>query len=204
MSKLILALSKCIILFITYISIPIIAQANIDNYSSDNPRVLTWDITPLDTDNDGIDDRFDRCPNTQKDALVESNGCLSTDFPVDSKTELYFLFDKNESKIKDQYYFDIINLGGKMLEDPNLLLEIKGYASDSLSDDLENLALSNRRANTVKDILIRSFNIQPIRISAKGYGNEPFVFSKNHYFERQLNRSVYIVTTEKIGIVSPE
>ena len=88
-----------------------------------------------------------------------------------------------------------------MLENPNLLLEIKGYASDSLSNDLENLALSSKRANTVKDILIRNFNIQPIRISAKGYGNEPFVFSKNHYVERQLNRGVYIVTTEKIGIV---
>ena len=66
----------------------------------------------------------------------------------------------------------------------------------------ESLALSSKRANTVKDILIRSFNIQPIRISAIGNGNDPFMFSKNHYVERQLNRGVYIVTAEKTGIVS--
>jgi outer membrane protein OmpA-like peptidoglycan-associated protein len=70
-------------------------------------------------------------------------------------------------------------------------VEIDGY-TDSIGTDSFNLDLSQRRADSVKSVLV-SRGIDPARIVSRGYGKDFGVASNSDSGGRQLNRRVEIV-----------
>jgi OOP family OmpA-OmpF porin len=70
-------------------------------------------------------------------------------------------------------------------------VEIRGY-TDNVGRASSNLALSERRANSVRNWLINK-GVDPNRIVAKGYGEQNPIADNNSAEGRRLNRRIEFV-----------
>ncbi|MFP3398519.1 OmpA family protein, partial [Brevibacterium sp. SIMBA_078] len=68
---------------------------------------------------------------------------------------------------------------------------------DSRASDSYNQALSQRRVDAVKSVLITEFGITPDRLSAVGYGESKPRASNDTVEGRQLNRRVVAIVEER-------
>lgn len=146
----------------------------------------------LDSDGDGIPDHLDKCPFVPGPASNE--GC-----PVEEVKELdYFKKAINEGYVNVYFAFDsskpltystigIDYVANFLKRNPGLTLELKGYA-DEIGPEDYNLKLSEKRAISVREILIAS-GIDASRLSVKGYGEDTSVDKKSSD-ARQLARRV--------------
>jgi outer membrane protein OmpA-like peptidoglycan-associated protein len=73
-------------------------------------------------------------------------------------------------------------------DNPDLNIEIRGY-TDSIGEEDYNIQLSQRRAESVMAYLI-SRGIDPVRLTAKGYGSANPVASNDTPQGRAKNRRV--------------
>jgi len=78
-----------------------------------------------------------------------------------------------------------------LTDHPERRVEIDGY-TDSVGTDSFNIDLSQRRADTVKSVLVNR-GIDPSRVATRGYGKDFGVASNAESAGRQLNRRVEIV-----------
>ena len=76
-------------------------------------------------------------------------------------------------------------------DQPQRGIHVKGYA-DSTGPEAYNRALSQRRADTVRDFLVAN-GIPPGQITARGYGETTSVASNTTTARRQENRRVEVV-----------
>lgn len=163
---------------------------------SGNMKVIGWDDNkskhivpvkhyPLDSDKDGVPDYMDRCPNTPKGVDVNHYGC-----PI--ITVLRFNFDFNKAKIKKIYYPQIAKIAKSLKSNPKLKIEIDGY-TDNIGSKKYNLKLSLKRAEAVKEILIRKYHISPKRIKVKGFGENYPLLPNTTETNRAINRRVEII-----------
>lgn len=121
-----------------------------------------------DSDGDGVPDHRDREPNTPPNTVVDFWG--RTVFSVGGAAEptaVFFDFDKSNIDAESQQ--TIRNIAAKLKADETLLVEVRGYA-DYLGDVEYNLQLSQRRADRVKDELVKVHGINPDRVVANGKG----------------------------------
>jgi len=181
---------------------------------------------PLDTDGDGVYDYLDKCPGTPKGAPVDGSGCpLDTDgdgvfdyldkcegtpktFKVDKdgcpilmkKTatiDLDIQFDSNKADIKPQYHNKLKEVADFMAAYPETKAAIEGH-TDSIGSAAYNQKLSQLRAESVRDYLVRNFKISPDRLSAKGYGEDRPVSSNDTDEGRRKNRRIQAVITAEM------
>lgn len=99
------------------------------------------------------------------------------------------LFDTNKADIKSKYTNDLNKLGEFLKYFPNAKGEISGH-TDNVGGDKYNLKLSQRRADSVKKYIEKTFTIAPERVTAKGYGESKPVASNKKKEGRQLNRRI--------------
>lgn len=150
------------------------------------PVVAT--VILADTDNDGINDKQDNCKNTPANVKVDSSGCpLFLDTAVD--VDLNVAFENNSSQIKAETMNDIQRLADFMKEYKNTSVVIEGHSSAAGSAKY-NLALSQKRADAVKSLLINKFDIEESRLSAKGFGETQLISKGNTAADHELNRRV--------------
>ncbi len=138
--------------------------------------------TPSDSDGDGILDCADQCPNTPKDADVNSVGCWIV-------KGLHFDFDKAE--VKPEYHPLLERVAQILRENPSLRIEIQGH-TDSTGPHEYNVRLSERRAQAVADYL-SSHGINADRMSVTGVGEADPVASNDTEEGRAKNRRVQIM-----------
>lgn len=87
-------------------------------------------------------------------------------------------FDVNKWDIKPECTYAIDNLYNTLALNPNMKIEIAGH-TDSDGDSQENLILSQHRAESVMNYLIKK-GLDPKRVQAKGYGEfKPIVPNDN-------------------------
>ncbi len=106
-----------------------------------------------------------------------------------SPTVLDIKFDTNKSNIKPQYYDELKKLGDFLVEYPKAKGVIEGH-TDSAGKKASNMKLSQRRAESVRTYLIKTFNIAPERITAKGYGPTKPIASNKTAAGKQKNRRI--------------
>ena len=166
------------------------------NINKCKPKVVIKEIVkykPLkDSDGDGVPDIKDRCPNTPKNLTVDHNGC-----PI--ITTLRIHFDFNKWNVKKIYYPEIKKVAEILKANPNLKIEIAGY-TDNIGSDKYNLLLSQKRAEAVKNVLVKVYHINPKRIIAKGYGEKYPLVPNTTPTNRALNRRVEIINISNSGI----
>ncbi len=86
-----------------------------------------------------------------------------------SPTVINIQFDTNKSDIKPQYHDELKKLSDFLLEFPNAKGVIEGH-TDSVGDKASNMKLSQRRAESVRNHILKTSGIAPERIKAKGFG----------------------------------
>ncbi len=103
-------------------------------------------------------------------------------------------FDSGESVIKSQYF----QLLRKIADVPDifpgasLVLLVEGH-TDSVGNDTMNLALSERRANSVRDYLLASTILPGSQVRALGYGETRPVANNETAEGRAMNRRIDVV-----------
>ncbi|UNU74152.1 OmpA family protein [Moraxella nasovis] len=160
------------------------------------PVVAVIEETDKDSDLDGVFDSVDACPGTPRNVVVDAHGCpLKVDVTTPLRLELRAYFDRDKSDIKPQFREDVAKVAQAMREFPNATATIEGHASkDSPRSSAKyNQRLSEARANAVKSMLTREFNIAPNRVSAIGYGFDRPIAPNDTAEGRAMNRRVYAV-----------
>ncbi len=112
-----------------------------------------------DTDGDGVEDRFDKCPGTPQGAVVDSRGCWVI-------RNVEYAFDKYH--LKKRYYPQLDKVVEVLKKNPSLKIEIQGY-TDNIGTPAYNQALSEKRAQSVKNYLVKK-GIAQDRLYTVGYG----------------------------------
>lgn len=103
-----------------------------------------------------------------------------------------YLFDFNKAVIKQKYYGKLDQIVDDMKNDPSLKVEVQGY-TDSIGSAKYNMKLSQRRANAVRNYLVKKGGISADRITAVGYGETRPVASNKTKEGRAKNRRVEII-----------
>lgn len=140
--------------------------------------------TSTDNDGDGVDNAYDKCPNTPAGAKVNSQGCWSY-----SKVEFGF----DGTSIKDGYAGLFDNAIYVLKRNPGLTVELDGH-TDSTGPAEYNLDLSTRRAQSVKDHLVEN-GIDASRLTVKGFGETLPIATNDTPEGRAENRRVGFVIT---------
>ena len=110
--------------------------------------------------------------------------------------ELEVLFETDKSIVRPEYYSKVSELAAFMVKYPNTVVTIEGH-TDSRASDSYNQALSQRRVDAVKEVLITQFSVAPERLTAIGYGESQPRASNDNAEGRQLNRRVVAVVEER-------
>lgn len=95
------------------------------------------------------------------------------------------LFDVNSDKIKPASYGVLKDIAGILTENSSVRVKIVGH-TDSDGNDADNLALSKRRAASVKNALVTEFGIDASRLETDGKGKSQPV-EKNDTPEGKAN-----------------
>jgi OOP family OmpA-OmpF porin len=98
-------------------------------------------------------------------------------------------FDFDKAVVKEKYYKDIQGVAEVMKKHPDLKIVIEGH-TDNVGGKKYNLNLSQKRAEAVKSVMVTKYNIDPSRITAKGFGFSKPIASNATKEGRQKNRRV--------------
>lgn len=140
----------------------------------------------LDSDNDGVPDNLDKCPNTPAGKKVASDGCP---VPECKSVSLDLEFDTNKSIVKPKDHGKLKSVAEKLHSFPRSTVVIEGH-TDSVGSDIYNMKLSQRRADAVRTFIIDQHGIDAGRLTAKGYGESKPLYSNINENGRSKNRRV--------------
>ncbi|GGW57833.1 outer membrane protein OmpA-like peptidoglycan-associated protein [Winogradskyella epiphytica] len=146
-----------------------------------------------DTDGDGVLDKDDKCPNEA--GTVANHGCPEVK-PTEevmetlnsyARTILFQTGKASFQKSADQVLQAMVAI---FKDYPEANFSIEGH-TDSVGSKSSNLALSDRRANAVRDYLIAN-GIKAERLTAKGYGEDNPIANNKTAAGRKENRRVEV------------
>lgn len=144
-----------------------------------------------DKDSDGVLDKDDQCPDVA--GTVANNGCPEVTEEVQKQLNDYaktILFDTGKATLKTEtvsVFVDIIKI---LSEYPTAKFTVEGH-TDSVGSAKTNQALSEKRANSVRDFLIKE-GIGADRLTAIGYGEDKPIATNNTRAGRAQNRRTEI------------
>lgn len=144
-----------------------------------------------DDDRDGVANSRDRCPNTARGVVVNNKGCESK-IAKEETIELRVLFDTDSAVVKSQYRDEVQAVADFLERHDQTRVTIEGHTDDRGSAAY-NKALSQRRANAIRNMLIQVFGADGSRITAVGYGEERPIADNGTAAGQQKNRRVVAV-----------
>jgi len=148
-----------------------------------------------DPDNDGdtIPDSLDKCPNEAEtfNEYQDEDGCPDTKPEVDVGQSIVLEgvnFASGSSDLTANSETILDNVAVDMHKYPEIEIEIRGY-TDITGSYQGNIRISQRRADTVKQYLVRQ-GIAPYRINTKGFGPENPIAPNDTREGRAQNRRI--------------
>lgn len=142
-----------------------------------------------DSDGDGVADNKDRCPTQAGPAA--SGGCPEIKQEVKERLEYAaraVQFETGSAKLRESSYVILSEVAGIMRQYPDYDLTIGGH-TDDVGSDVNNLKLSQERAQACRDFIIAT-GISESRISSAGFGESRPVGDNTTAAGRALNRRV--------------
>lgn len=170
----------------------------------------------IDSDQDGVIDQWDKCPDTPAGAVVDSTGCqkrgefadTDRDGVYDSQDECpdtpaganvgingcwrveNVLFEFDKARIRPRAAFELDQVAEILEMNPHLRVKFVGHTCDIGTREY-NLKLSHRRADAVRQYMIDK-GISPRRLESEGMGfSEPLVPNTSEK-NRVMNRRTEI------------
>ncbi|NNE33210.1 MAG: OmpA family protein, partial [Winogradskyella sp.] len=149
-----------------------------------------------DSDGDGILDKDDKCPNEA--GVAANNGCPEvkpTEEVMKTLNEYArtILFELGKAKIQEKSEEVLEAMTVIFKEYPQATFSINGH-TDSTGSESMNQALSERRANAVRDYLIAN-GIAADRLTAQGFGESMPIATNATRAGRSENRRVEVKLT---------
>lgn len=141
-----------------------------------------------DSDRDGVVDSKDQCPGTARQYKVDSTGCpieLSENVSIEMRVE----FATNSAEVREAYMSEIKKVADFMNQFDRTQVTVEGH-TDSTGAAAYNQDLSQRRAESVRQVLINRFGLDADRVKAVGYGEERPTATNETAEGRELNRRV--------------
>ena len=138
---------------------------------------------PIDSDGDGVFDPQDKCPNTPKGFKVDSDGC-----PLKATLNLNFASDSN--KVDAEGEAKVAEFASFLKDSPAYKANVVGH-TDSTGSDKYNQKLSEKRAETVKTMLIND-GVAAERLTAEGMGEKMPIASNKTKEGRAENRRIEV------------
>lgn len=158
-----------------------------------------------DADGDGVCDAVDECPDTPAGTAVNEKGCPAEAAPAKAAgvdpnqrfEDVHFAFD--QSRLTD-YAKALLDNAARVITDlskdhPELQVEIFGH-TDSVGTDGYNVGLGERRANVVREYLLRK-GVDGARMSTQSYGESRPKATNDTHEGRALNRRAEVRTRGK-------
>lgn len=139
-----------------------------------------------DTDGDGVLDKDDECVNTPGPA--ENKGCPVVDVEIIKKAFDNLNFETSKAIIINTSFESLEDLADYMIANPAFRIKIAGH-TDSQGAAQDNLILSKKRAEAVRDFLIQR-GVDTSRIIVQFYGEEKPIDTNDTPEGRQRNRRV--------------
>jgi len=150
---------------------------------------------PADSDGDGVTDNRDQCPGTPAGVAVDANGCPQRgSIALEGVT-----FEYNSAVLTSDSAAVLDEVAAGLKKYPRLRVELQGH-TDSRGPDAYNLTLSQKRADAVREYLLRA-GVQSAQISAKGYGEAQPIADNATEAGRAKNRRVVMYVLENPGDV---
>jgi len=164
---------------------PVVEEAPVavEEEVAEQEETNTQDVVKADDDNDGVINEKDKCPDTSPDFMVDGYGCpqtavLNINFPPQKATI-------SEDSVKD------LNTFAQFLKDnTGYQVIIYGY-TDSIGNEVYNKSLSLKRADAVKQALMR-YEIDEIRLTTIGKGEEDPIADNETEEGRAQNRRIEV------------
>ncbi len=98
-------------------------------------------------------------------------------------------FEFNSFLLKDESYEELRKVAQLMQDNPSLRIEVSAH-TDDVGSDAYNQRLSQRRAESVTDYLVKQEGIERSRIEGKGYGKAKPLVPNDSDENRAINRRV--------------
>ncbi len=151
---------------------------------------------PVDSDNDGVVDANDKCPDTNSAFKVDATGCpvMLTEAV---EIQMNVKFANNSSIVTAENFSEIQKVADFMQQFDKTEVTVEGYSDDRGRADY-NKSLSQKRADAVRTTLINEFKIPADRIKAVGYGEENPIASNATAEGRAKNRRVVGIVKAKV------
>lgn len=153
----------------------------------------------LDSDNDGVNNEQDRCPNTAANDKVDEFGCtLYDEKTLSVSLEMQFAHDSHTVLNPDsQQLKDVVEF---MRNYADTQVTLEGHTSLVGSAEY-NQTLSEQRAEAVKALLVER-GISADRINTIGYGESRPLDTANSAQANKVNRRVHaeVSTTKKVKL----
>ncbi|RUO60486.1 OmpA family protein [Pseudidiomarina insulisalsae] len=152
------------------------------------PAPAPQQAAPVDSDGDGVIDANDLCPNTQPTYKVDETGCVMyRNETITHELMINFAFDS--AKIPTNEVVELKETADFLKEYPQLDIRIEGH-TDNIGTVEYNQGLSERRAKSVGESLVKDYGIEQERISTIGYSeNRPLVPNTSKE-NRAMNRRI--------------
>lgn len=100
--------------------------------------------------------------------------------------------DVNKADIKSESFGTLKGIAGVLAENPDVNVKIIGH-TDGDGDDAKNLDLSKRRAESVKNELVKNFGIDSSRLTTEGAGETKPIAANDIPVNKARNRRVEII-----------
>jgi len=145
-----------------------------------------------DEDGDGVVDSKDMCPHTLKGLKVDDKGCFTS-------ANLLINFDIDKAIVKKEYMPKLEAFANFMNNSEPVNVVIEGHTSNTGSVK-HNQVLSEKRANAVRDILIKEYKVDAKRLKAVGYGETKPVADNKTKAGRAENRRIMAVADKETQV----
>ena len=134
--------------------------------------------------------KADQClTQVQPKPVVNQQPLASSNLQVNTPISLDVLFDFDSAQVKADSHQKLKALADFMTQNPTATVLLESH-TDSKGAASYNLNLSQARADSVKDSLVKNYGIQESRITTKGYGETQPIDTNDTEAGRQKNRRV--------------
>lgn len=127
--------------------------------------------------------------------ILKHSGDIKLSPSADGRVRLLVFFDFDKATLQSSSYPELNRAVALMKANPNMEVEIAGF-TDAQGTDSYNKDLSQRRANTVREYIVRQ-GVEGARLTATGYGEGNPVASNDTEEGRAENRRVEFVVRRR-------
>ena len=151
-----------------------------------------------DMDNDGVADNLDKCANTPSTDKVDKMGCSIFEEKEVSKS-LVITFPSESAAINKVDQANLDEFVAFLRRYPNTDAVIEGHASAPGNADY-NMALSQKRADSVKQLLVNKYGIDSARLTTVGFGETQLLDESNTAAAHKKNRRITARVSKSIRV----